>query len=88
MSTTTSKKATAKDATAKATAKPAKAKAKAAPAVEDEPKRGPIMVVIDGAGTMPLIDNNGRRVMRGEPVEVSPEEVAWLASNGCAFDRV
>jgi hypothetical protein len=74
------KKPTAKNATAKAAAKPVKDPA--------EPKRGPIMVVIDGAGTMPLIDNNGRRVMRGEPVEVSEEEVAWLANSGSGFTRV
>ena len=51
-------------------------------------KRGPLMIVIDGAGTMPLIDNHGRRVMRGEPVEVSEDEVAWLTSTNSGFKRV
>ena len=53
-----------------------------------EPKNGLFTIVIDGAGTMPLIDNGGRRVMRGEPAEVSQEELHWLASNGCGFRHV
>lgn len=73
-----------------AAAKPAKKPKAMKPAVEktEEPKIGAIMVVIDGIGTMPLIDNNGRRVARGEPIEVSDEEVLWLANNGCGFTRV
>ena len=87
MATNTSKKASAATKPAeKAATKTVKAKPTAKAAENAEPKG--LMVVIDGAGTMPLMDNNGRRVMRGEPVEVSEAEIAWLAANGCAFERV
>lgn len=77
-------RSTRKPATDKKASKPAAAPEKAA-----EPKRkGVIMVVIAGEGTMPLIDNNGRRVMRGEPVEVSKEEFAWLKSSNSEFKLV
>jgi hypothetical protein len=100
MTTTTSKnvrggapapaKQAAKQPAPVAVAKPARKPKAMKPAAEkaEEPKRGPLMIVIDGAGTMPLMDNNGRRVMRGEPVEVSEEEIDWLARGNSAFTRV
>lgn len=96
MTTTTFKSVSGGNKPAAATKAPAKpvkakpAKAKAARPVKKaaEPQPGLIMVVIAGAGTMPLHDNDGRRVMRGEPVEVSEAEVAWLAASGSEFKRV
>lgn len=44
-------------------------------------------VIISGEGSMPLGAPNWRRVKKGEPIEVTAEEIAWLEKNDVEFKR-
>lgn len=48
----------------------------------------PLIVTIDGEGTIPLVaDGAMRRVARGERIEITAAELAYLKASGVEFNR-